>query len=388
MIPKKTSPRLLFVDHEVRGFLQHRIVLARAFREAGFEVHIAVPRESAFEDIARQHFPVHPFYLRRLSARLIDELRCAGSLVRLYRRLRPALAYHIGLKPVLYGGAAARIASVPAVVNMLTGFGHLSAARRGRTHLLHALVAGGLKFSFSHRNQRLILQNPDDRDYLLANDIVSSERTVLIKGSGVNLSSFTPQPEPQGELPVILMVARLLWEKGVSEFAAAARALRKRGIQARFVLLGEPDYGHPSAIPLSVLKRWHEKGDIEWLGWRDDVPGWMARSHIVCLPSYYGEGIPRVLIEAAASGRPIITTDSSGCREIVSHNQNGLLIPARNCEALAEAIARLIGDAPLRAAMGRRGREIASGEFSLERVIEANHNVYRSLLNFLPRPFN
>lgn len=391
--PIEAIPRLLFVANQVSDFLQHRMVLASTLREAGFDVHIAVPREPGLEVISRQGIPVHIFYLRRMSARPLDELRCWVSLVRLYRRLRPTLVHHLSLKPVLYGGVAARIAGVPAAVNTLTGLGHLFTARTAKMRVLRSIVAAGLRFSFSHQNHRLILQNLDDRDSLLASGIVLGDRAVLIKGSGVNLSLFTPDPEPDGP-PVVLMASRMLWEKGVGEFVAAARALRARGVRARFVLLGEPDHGHPSAIPLPTLEQWRAAGDVEWLGWRHDMPALMAQSHIVCLPSYYGEGVPHVLLEAAASGRPIVTTDSPGCREVVRHGQNGLLVPVRDGEALIGAIAQLIEDAPLRAAMGARGREIAVTEFSLEQVIDANLAVYRSLLVSikapiaLPRPFN
>src|SRR5262249_40107504 len=153
--------------------------------------------------------------------------------------------------------------------------------------------------------------------------------------------------EPDGS-PVVLMASRVLWEKGVGEFVTAARALRARGVRARFVLVGEPEQGHPSAVPMRTLEHWRHAGEVEWPGWRRDIPACMAQSHLVCLPSYYGEGVPRVLLEAAASGRPIVTTDSPGCREVVRDGENGLLVPARDAEALARALAQLIENGPLR----------------------------------------
>jgi glycosyltransferase involved in cell wall biosynthesis len=196
---------------------------------------------------------------------------------------------------------------------------------------------------------------------------------------------FTPEPEPDGA-PVVLMACRLLWQKGVGEFVTAARALRARGGRARFLLVGEPDPGHPSAVPLRTLERWREAGDVECLGWRHDVPALIAQSHIVCLPSSYGEGIPRILLEAAACGRPIVAADSPGCREVVRNGENGVLVPVRDGEALVAALAHLIEDAPLRTAMGTRGREIAVNEFSLERVIDLHLSVYRSLLASIRHP--
>jgi glycosyltransferase involved in cell wall biosynthesis len=382
-LPIEARPRILFVDNQVGDFLQYRIVLARKLREIGFDVHVAVPREPGLEDISRQAIPVHVFYLRRKSTRPLDELLCLVSLLRLYQRLRPTLVHHVCLKPALYGGIAARIAGVPAAVDTLTGLGYLFTTHTVKTRLLRSMVARGFRFSFRHQNHRVILQNSDDRDCLLARSNMPGDHAVLIKGSGVNLSLFTPEPEPDGP-PVVLMASRLLWTKGVGEFVTAARVLRARRIRARFVLLGEPDPGHPSAVPVRTLEHWRDAGDVEWPGWQHDMPALIAQSHIVCLPSYYGEGVPRILLEASASGRPIVATDTPGCREVVRHGQNGLLVPAGDGEALIGAIAQLIENAPLRAAMGTRGREIAGIEFSVEQVIDANLAVYRSLFASIP----
>jgi glycosyltransferase involved in cell wall biosynthesis len=379
MPPIEAVSRILLVDNQVSDFLQYRMVLARTLREAGFDVHVAVPEEPGLEDISRQGISVHVIYLRRMSTRPLDELRCWVSLFRLYRRLQPTLVHHICMKPTLYGGIAARIAGVPAVVNTLTGLGYIFTTETVKVRALRSIIAGGLRFSFGHHNHRVILQNSDNRDCLLTSGIGTADRAVLIKGSGVNLSLFTPQPEADGP-PVVLMAARLLWPKGVGEFVAAARAVRARGLRARFVLVGEPDRGHPSAVPVRTLQNWHDAGDVEWVGWRYDMPAVLAQCHIVCLASSYGEGIPRILLEAAACGRPIVATDSPGCREVVRHGQNGLLVPAGDGEALVTAIVQLIENAPLRAALGTRGREIAATEFSIEQVIEANIAIYRSLL--------
>jgi glycosyltransferase involved in cell wall biosynthesis len=383
MPPIDAVPRILFVDNQVRDFLQYRMRLAHRLRDAGFDVHVAVPREPGLEDISRQGLTVHIVSIRRKSTRLLDELRCWISLLRLYWRLRPTLVHHICLKPTLYGGIAARIAGVPAVVGMLTGLGHLFTAGTVKTRVLRWIVTRGLGFSCGHHNQYVILQNQDDCDCLVTSGAVPRDRAVIIKGSGVDLSLFRPKPEPDGP-PVVLMACRLLWAKGVGEFVAAARALRARGIRARFLLLGAPDPGHPGAVPVPVLEHWCNAGDIEWLGWCDDMPAFIAQSHIVCLPSSYGEGIPRIVVEAAASGRPIVTTNSPGCREVVRHGQNGLLVPVCDEEALIAALARLIENPPVRAAMGTRGREIAAIEFSVEQVMDTYLAVYRSLLASIP----
>jgi glycosyltransferase involved in cell wall biosynthesis len=373
-------PRILFIDNQVSDFLHCRIALARKLREAGFDVHVAVPREPGSEDISRQGIHVHIIDIRRTSTRPLDELHCFISLLRLYRQLRPTLVHHIGLKPILYGGIAARMNNVPAAVNTLTGLGYLFTTRSLKARILKRMVARGLRFSFGHQNHSLIFQNPDDRDCLRATiNKMPAERAVLIKGSGVNLSLFTPEPEPAGEA-VVLMASRLLWVKGVGEFVTMARKLRADGSRARFVLVGQPDPGHPSAVPVRTLQQWSDAGDVEWLGWQCDMPSILAQSHIICLPSYYGEGVPRVLIEAAACGRPIIAADTPGCREVVRHGENGFLVPPRDPETLAGALNVLIENPRLRAKMGLRGREIAVCEFSLGQVLDANLDTYQSLL--------
>ena len=279
------------------------MVLGLKLREAGFDVHVAVPREPGLEEISRQGIAVHIFYLQRKSTRLLDELRCLVSLLRLYRQLRPTLVHHICLKSTLYGGIAARIAGVSAAVNTITGLGHLFTTHTVKTRVLRLIVAGALRFSFGHQNHRVIFQNPSDRDRLLARSSMPSDNAVLIRGSGVNLSLFTAEPEPDGP-PVVLMASRLLWAKGVGEFVTAARVLRARGIRARFVLLGEPDPGHPSAVPVPTLEHWRDAGDVEWPGWQLDMPSWIAQSHIICLPSYYGEGVPRILARSRSLWPP------------------------------------------------------------------------------------
>ena len=265
-------PRILFVDNQVSDFLQYRMVLARKLREAGFDVHVAVPREPGLEDISRQGIAVHIFYLQRKSTRPLDELRCWVSLLRLYRQLRPTLVHHICLKPALYGGIAARIAGVPAAVNTLTGLGYLFTTHTVKTRVLAVDRRGRASILFSApKPSRHIPEPGRPRLPTRKDNNMPGDRAVLIKGSGVNPSLFTPEPEPDGP-PVVLMASRLLWAKGVGEFVTAARALRARGIRARFVLVGEPDPGHPSAVPVRTLEHWRDAGDVEWLGWQHDMP--------------------------------------------------------------------------------------------------------------------
>jgi glycosyltransferase involved in cell wall biosynthesis len=214
------------------------------------------------------------------------------------------------------------------------------------------------------------LQNPDDQETLVRSGIVPWNFTRLIRGSGVDPWKYAPLPEPVGTVAVI-MASRMLWEKGVADFVQAATLLRSKGIHARFILAGESDAENPSAVPEEQLQRWRAQGD--------DMPEVFASSHIVCLPSFYGEGIPKVLLEAASCGRPIVATDIPGCREVVRNGENGILVPAQNPTALASALSTLIHDTQLRQRMGAKGREIALREFSEEIVIRQTLSLYSDL---------
>lgn len=378
--PAANKPvRLILVDHDIKSFLLHRIELARSLSELGHDVHVALPGEPKSDIASNENFSVHGYYLQRTSIGPFQDLRCFASLFFLYKHLSPALAHHFGLKPSLLGGNAARLAGVPAVVNSLTGLGYIYTTNAVKMRVIRKLVSAGLNHSFAHKKSRITLQSNDNRRTLLMNGVDLAKDAVIVSGSGIDLSLFSPKPEIDG-VPVIMMAARLIWEKGVDEFVNAARIIRRRGIKARFLLIGEPDYRHPSAVPLSKIERWQDDGYIEWLGWQTDMPKLLAQCHVFCLPSYYVEGIPRVLLEAAASSRAIVTTDSFGCKNVVRHGYNGFLVPPRDVSALVNAVQHLIKDDKLRAVMGKRGRRIAETRFSLNQVIDENYAVYRSLI--------
>jgi len=352
--------------------------LARASRAAGFDVHVACPAGDAAENLAREGFPFHPIPLSRSGMNPIAELATLFALYRVFTRLRPDLVHHLRLKPVVYGSLAARLAGVPALANELTGLGYLFTRDGCVTWCLRRLVMLASRVALSHANQRVVYHNPDDRDLFLRAGVLPAEKTLLIKGSGVDTVRFSPHPEPAG-LPVILLASRMLWDKGVGEFVEASRTLRSSGIRARFVLVGETDSGNPSAIPTERLREWHKEGIVEWLGFRTDMPDVLNQAHIVCLPSVR-EGLPRVLVEAAACGRALITTDTPGCREVVRNGDNGLLVPVRDAQSLAWACRLLLENAALRKEMGARSRERAVREFTRDYVMAQILELYGSLL--------
>jgi glycosyltransferase involved in cell wall biosynthesis len=371
--PRRTRKLLLFITEDYY-VVSHRLPLAVAAQASGYDVTIVTRVRNCGDVIRRAGLRLIPFENARSSLNPFSDLWALARLVALYRREQPDIVHHVAMKPVLYGSLAAKTVRRARVVNALAGMGWLFSEKGGARWLtpivrraLKRLAASGLT----------IVQNPDDRAMLVELGI-DPARIRLIAGAGVDLDLFRPSVAPNGP-PTVVMPTRLLWDKGVGEFVAAARLLRARRIEARFVLAGEPDPLNPASVSADDVRGWVREGVIEHPGFVADMPGLLARSHIVCLPSYYREGVPKSLIEAAAAARPIVTADAPGCREVVRHGYNGLLVPPRSTTELATALERLIVDPALRDEMGRRGRALAEGQFGQDTIIRQTLAVYDEL---------
>lgn len=370
---------ILYVVNDLDFFLSHRLPVAKAAQDVGYDVHVATPESGNVAVINKMGFIFHPISLNRKGITPCQEMRTFIELYKLYNQLKPVLVHHVTIKPVLYGSLAAQLQGGAAIVNAISGLGYIFSTTGLKSKLILICVKLFYRLAFRHDNMVVIFQNPDDRALFLENKMLNRGRSVLIRGSGVDLQKFVPSPEPEG-IPLVVLASRMLWHKGVGEFVEAACLLRKAGVNARFVLVGDSDLGNPAAVPTSQLESWNNNGMVEWWGRRNDIDKIFAHANIVCLPSYLREGVPKVLIEAAASGRPIVTTDSSGCREIVQDGVNGLLVPIHDVVALSFALRKLIEDPELRVRMGKKGREIAVAEFSVEKVVTETLAVYQELL--------
>ena len=370
--------RILYLTNVAEFFVSHRLPLALAAQAAGYEVHVAAPDSPGMSQIARHGIQTHSIVMPRGVANPLGEVLVVYHLYRLYRKVAPDLAHHIAIKPVIYGGMAARLAGVPAVVSAVTGLGHVFMAKGVASFLLRPGVVMAYAMALRQRRGRVIFQNPDDMRQLLSSVRLNEKFGVLVRGSGVDVGIFDQQPDPEGT-PLAVLPARMLWTKGVKEFVQAAKQLREQGVQARFALVGKADAGNPAAIDAAQLQAWQSTGDVEWWGHCDDMPEVYRQAHVVCLPSH-GEGLPKSLIEAAACGRAIVATDVPGCREIVRDGVNGILVQPGDVSALAGALRKLLADAGLRRRLGERGREIVVEEFSLNHVIAATLAVYHELL--------
>jgi glycosyltransferase involved in cell wall biosynthesis len=353
--------------------------MARAARDAGFAVAVACRAGLHRARLEAEGFRVLPLrHLRRESLNPWTEARAVAELTALYRRERPVLVHHVAMKPVLYGALAARLAGVPAVVNALAGMGFVFTATSAKARVLRPAILAAFRLLLNRPGSRVLVQNADDRALFVDRGLVPADRVALIPGSGVDTDAFIPMPEPPCP-PVALCVARLLWDKGIGELVEAARLLRERGVALRIRVAGDPDPANPRTIPEQTIQAWTAEGLVEFLGRRDDIAALTAASHIAVLPSYR-EGMPKSLLEAAACGRPLVTTDVPGCRALVEDTVNGLLVPVQDALALANALERLALDAPLRQRLGQKARRQAEEIYSERAIGHAVVDLYRSLL--------
>jgi glycosyltransferase involved in cell wall biosynthesis len=369
---------LLIVVNDPVFFLSHRLPVAEGARRAGFDVHIATKPGRAVEDIRALGFEHHALPLTRSGRNPFAELKAFFFLWCLLWRLRPDVLHLVTIKPVLYGGIAARLAPVKGVVAAISGLGFVFLASGFKARLMRGLVSLLYRFALGKEKLLAIFQNPDDRDALIKLGALASHKTVLIRGSGVRLSAYQVFPEPEADAVVVTLAARLLRDKGVGEFVEAARVLKARGIDAVFQLVGDLDPDNPASVTLAELENWRSGKDVVVMGYRQDIANVFAASHLVVLPSYR-EGLPKVLVEAAACGRAVVTTDVPGCRDAIDPNVTGLLVPVRDVGALADAMEKLIKDPSWRQRIGKAGRELAEREFAIEKIVKQHLTIYEKL---------
>jgi glycosyltransferase involved in cell wall biosynthesis len=372
--------RLLYVVTEDWYFRLHWQALAEAAARSGFEVAVAtrINDAKAAEAITAAGLRLVPLAISRSSLNPLRELVAVDELTRMYRREAPDLVHHVAIKPVIYGSVAARRAGVPHWINGLPGLGYVYASDEPKARLLRPLIGGMFRLLLNHPRSRVLLQNHDDAKFF-ADGIVAPNRVHCVRGVGVDISRYAPTPEPEGT-PLAVLAARMLWEKGVAELVEAARLLKARNVALRIALVGGPDPGNPRAVPEEVLRGWQAEGLVEWWGLRNDMPEVWRQASIAVLPTTYREGLPTVLLEAAASGRPLIATDMPGCREVVRTGETGLLVPPGDAVALADALATLAGDATLRARYGAAARQAAEQEFAVPVVTAQVLALYRDML--------
>jgi glycosyltransferase involved in cell wall biosynthesis len=377
---KTTMPSLLFIAGDAGYFLLHRLPVAKAAKAAGFDVHVAAPAGEKSTAITAHGFIFHPISLTRGGCNPVREVLALLSLIRLLRRIRPDVVHLISIKPVLYGGIAARLAGCPGVVAAISGLGFVFSSGNFKATVLRFLVIQLYRVALKHPRLSVIFENNDDAR-IISRLVALAPEKICLSHVGVDLTEYSlGSLPPVAEQPIVVLAARLLKPKGVQEFVDAARQLRDRGIKARFALVGLPDAGNPETVSDDFIAACVREGVVEHWGYRKDMPEVLRQSSLVVLPSYYREGRPKVLLEAAAVGRAVITADTPGCRDAIIPGVTGLLVPPRDAGALADAVSQLLSDRERLQAMGKAGRELAEREFDVRGVVDRHLEIYWGLL--------
>ncbi len=370
--------KLLLIVNEPWFFLSHRLPIALAAKEQGYTVHVATRAGVTVQEITELGFIHHVIPLSRSGSSVLGELGSLLAIWQLLIKVKPDVLHLVTIKPVLYGGIAARCAPVKKVVAAVSGLGTLFLAQGAKAELKRKLAGVLYRLALRSKKTTVIFQNPDDQQLLLDLKAVKPEQTVLIRGSGVDLAAYQFFPEDLLSKPVVTFAARLLFDKGLGEYVEAVKLLNARGVEARYQIVGDIDLGNPSSATKSDLAGWQSIPNLSVLGHQKDVASVFRGSNLGVLPSYR-EGLPKVLIEAAACGRAVVTTDVPGCRDAITANVTGLLVPAKDAKALADAIEKLIVQPELRLQMGQAGRELAEQAFAVEKVVQQHLDIYQAV---------
>lgn len=373
--------KLIFVINVDWFFVSHRLPIALKAQENGYDVHLACAFSDKRAFIEEYGITCHNIEFSRSGSSLKSELGAIAAIRNVLTEVAPDVVHAVTIKPVIYTGLVLQsMVRPPAFVAAISGLGYVFTASTLRAKFTKSLVSLMYKFALRSKRKVVIFQNTSDEKIL--SDIVSlppRDRT-LIKGSGADLSVYNYQSEPIAKRKIVSMACRLLKEKGVYQFVDAARVIKKRMPDAEFWLIGSIDPENPNSVSKDEVDAWVNEGIIKALGHREDIPVLFSQSHIVTMPSFYGEGVPKVLIEAAACGRPIVTTENPGCRDAIIDKSTGLLVPVRNSDALARALLELLKDDETRINMGIKAREFAVKEFDVNNVVARHLEIYESLM--------
>ncbi len=371
--------RLFIVVNIDFFFLSHRKDIALRAKEAGYDVTVVTKDSGRLAEIEALGLKVINLPMNKSGKNIVEELQTFKFLFDLYRKHKPDIVHHVGLKVILWGTLAAKFSKVKGVVNAVSGLGVFF--NDENKSLTAKLMPKVLKFAHNRENIAAIFQNNEDKSLFLNHNVITPNQVVMIKGSGVDLNQFTYTPEPDTGRVRILFTARMVVDKGMFVLTdAAVRLKSKYRDKVEFILCGGLE-DNPNAAKEADLNAVCDGEYIKWIGYSSNVLGELKQCHIVAFPSYYKEGLPKSLIEAAAIGRPIVTTDNIGCRDTVEEGGNGYIVPIKDSVALANRIELLVNDESLRKRMGRRSREIAERDFSIENVVERHLAIYDELIN-------
>lgn len=370
-------PKLLMIVNEDRFFLSHRKEIAVAAKENGYDVTIVAKDTGRRNDVEALGLKMIDLPINPTGKNLAQDLKTLLFLLNLYRKERPNIVHHVGLKNILWGGLAAKLCGVHGVVNAVSGLGVIFSQEK--SSVMAGMILKVLRFSHHRKNLAVIFQNSEDRTLFKRKKIVNERQIFFTKGSGCDLNEFDYTPDPDGEKINVIFTARMVREKGVVTLVEAAEMLRNEYQEkVEFWLCGGLS-NNPRALSEADLNSLCDGKYIKWLGHRTDVKDLLKKSNIVAFPSYYREGVPKSLIEASAIGRPIVTTNSIGCKDVVEDGVNGYLITIKDSAMLAARLKELFDSKELRVAMGKKSREFAERDFSVENVVKTHLDIYKKI---------
>jgi len=350
-----------------------RLDFAKFLQEKGWEVVLMAPEGEHTDRMIQEGFRFIPFNFSRKGINPLTERNTIARITRIYQQEKPDLVHHFTVKCVIYGSIAAKRCGIPSIINSITGLGFVFLDTKPFTRLLRKVVSALYRKALA--GTQVIFENPDDAALFQEIGLSDDENSNIILGTGIDTDVFHPIAPPDST-PLTILPARMLWDKGVGDFVKAAEILKNKELDCRFALVGRKDDGNPNSISYEQLTQWQKEGFVEWWGWQEDIITVISICDIVCLPSYR-EGLPKILIEAAACARPIVTTNVPGCREVVAEGVTGFLVPPKDPKSLAYALEKLIRSPEMRKEMGIASRKRAINLFSTNRVNTEIYAVYQ-----------
>jgi len=364
-------------------FVSHFLSRAIDAKKAGYDVYISCNEQKDRKYIEKKGITFFSLPLNRRGLNPIYELNTFLRYFYIFNKIKPDIVHNVGPKPIIYGSIAAKLVKIKSVINAPIGMGYVFTSSTLKAKLLKRILLFLFKLTLNkhhgyNQKNRVIFENSDDMNFFINSKIVNTNEAILIRGAGIEIDEELIKKKRENVIPTIALVARMLEDKGIYEFVEAAKILKKKNIRGRFLLVGDIDKKNPTSIKQSILEEWNDKKIIEWLGWVKDVKNLLLGTDVLCLPSYR-EGLPKSLLEGAAIGLPIVTTNTVGCREVVLDGINGYLVPIKESQKLSLAIQKLIVNKELRVRMGQESFKIAKTKFSSEIINSQTISIYNEL---------
>lgn len=377
----KPPAKLLYIINVDWYFMLHWLDRAKAAKDSGYDVHIAMQHTDLkyCQRLKGLGFHTYKLPISRKSINILTELRTLAAINRLLKELKPEIIHSVTIKPNIYAGLCSRIRGIP-IIASITGLGTTFSSKKYElARIVKYFIQNAYRLAFAHPKTKVLFENIDDLNQIVCGGFITRDQAVLIPGAGVNTNLYSPTP-PLPSPPInVLFAARLLRNKGLYQLVDVISAIRSDGIDICLTVAGIIDNDALGTIPINQLESWHKQGFITWLGQVEDMPKLINDSHIICLPTLYGEGIPRILIEGASCGRPIVATDTQGCREIISNNENGLLVCPHSKPELKNALSALATSPNVRKEMGIRGRKVVEEKYCSNIVIRKTLMLYTTM---------